>query len=385
MKFATLPAISRLLRLGLTLALLVSLAGTLWRLDSLSRDPAFAMLVDASSDRIAARLDRMAAEGITQPAYDAKMRVLLDAEPRNWLAIEAVEEAASAEGLVQSPDIAARRALADAADHGLLATGGKCAACMWDPKACDFSAILWCRAPVDLTPVGDIAGVVRESGNYALGKDVDMFDLTLSAVGLGAEILIPLTFGTSGSVKIGATLLRTGRHMGAVTPAMARFIARTGREAINWNILAATRLGRLSDDLPRAVNPGRLRPLMTLAETTGDLRGTLGLRRTLHVLRFADDPVEAARLARAVEAGGARTVGRLEFLGKSRIFRATLRYADEVVALAVAAFGLATTLLLLVGNLVLNMVLRRLRRGVKGRRKPGRLRGGFRPAKNAVD
>ncbi|MBZ0128797.1 MAG: hypothetical protein K8F59_06755 [Rhodobacteraceae bacterium] len=368
------PAIAKALRLGLTLALLVSLAGTLWRLDGLRRDPAFAMLVDTTSTRIAARLDRMAAEGITQAAYDAKMQTLLDAEPRNWLAIEAVEEAASAEGLAQPPDIAARRAEAEALDHGWLATGGKCAACMWDPKACEFSAILWCRAPVDLTPVGDIAGVVRESGNYALGYEVDMFDLTLSAVGLGAEILIPLTFGTSASVKVGATLLRTGRHMGAVTPAMARFIARTGREAINWNILATTRLGRLSDDLPRAVDPSRLRPLMALAETTGDLRGTIGLRRSLHVLRFADDPAEAARLARAVEAGGPRTVGRLEFLGKSRVFRATLRYADEVVALGIAAFGLATALIVLVGNLVLSFLLRRLHRGVRARPVRGDLR-----------
>lgn len=368
MKPRAIPAAARLIRLGLTIALLASLAGTLWRLDSLSRDPAFAMLVDATETRIAARLDRMAAEGITQSAYDAKMQALLDASPRNWLAIEAVEEAAAAEGLIQSDAIASRRGAMDALDHGWLATGGKCAACMWDPKACDFSAILWCRAPVDLTPIGDVAGVVRESGNYALGNEVDMFDLTLSAVGLGAEILIPLTFGTSASVKVGATLLRTGRHLGSVTPAMARFIARTGREAINWNIVAATRLGRLSDDLPRAVNPGRLRPLMALAESAGDLRGAIGLRRSLHVLRFADDPAEAARLSRAVRAGGPKTVGRLEFLGKSRVFRATLRFADEVVALGVAAFWLMASLVVLLGNLVLNGLLRRLRRSFRPRR-----------------
>ena len=46
---------------------------------------------------------------------------------------------------------------------GLLATAQSCAACVLDAGACTVSLLLLCRAPVDLTPVGDVAGVCERS------------------------------------------------------------------------------------------------------------------------------------------------------------------------------------------------------------------------------
>lgn len=357
--------IRRVLRFILTVALLVSLAGTAWTLGTIWTNPLFSKFVDASSNVVAARLDRMAAKDITQEALDAKLENLLAAEPRNWLAIEAVEEAAAAEGLAPNPEVATLRANAWEQDSGWIVVGEKCAKCAWDPKACDLSSILICRAPVDLTPLGDVAGVVRESSNYLLGNEVDMFDLTLSTVGLGAVLLVPATLGGSAAVKAGATFLRTGRKLGSVTPRMTRFITRTGEKAIDWKIISATRPGRIGADVKRAVNPDALRPLMSLATDAGKLRGSLGLNRALHVLRHADTPDDARKLVRVVEASGPKAVGRLEFLGKSRIIRATLRYSDEVIGLGLWVGGLGTSVLALLGQILTGRYLRRARRALR--------------------
>lgn len=351
----------RIVYVGISLALLVSLSISIWRFYNLWHDPAFSMLVDASSKRIESRLNKMAAAGITQPAFDKKMNALLNAEPRNWVAIEAVEEAAADQGLSQPQDIITKRGEAYDEDHGWMVTSGKCAACAWNWQYCEMSAILLCRAPIEMTPIADVLTIIDESGNYVMGKDIDTVGLVLATVGTGAEVLAVVSGGSTLLVKAGATTLKAGIKLGKVSDKLLSSIKKTGMSAFDWSMIAKTTPSSFFTDIRKTIRPQKLRPLMSLADSTGQLNSSLGMIKTLHVLRFVDNAKEARQLARAVKAGGSKTVGRLEFLGKSKVLRATLRYAKKFVYMCALIASLSLAIIALLGHLVFSLVMKRIR------------------------
>lgn len=348
----------RAARAVLTVLLLASLGLTLsigWKI---ATGWPGVLLAERAQDRVAASIDRALARHATPAALDARLAGLLDAEPRNWIAIEAVEEVAAGRGHAFPEPLAARRATLHAQDTGLLATSAACFACMWDPKECDFSAILICRAPVDLTPIGDIAGVIREGGNYALGREVDEIDLVLSVVGLAAVALVAPTGGNSAMVKAGAGMGKTAWRMGRLSEGLTTPLRRAAREGVDWARLPTV---RSADDLGALARPAVLQPALDLASDAGRIHQALGARRSLYLLSHADSGVEARRLANATEAIGARSMGAFEVLGKSRFLRATLRWSDELWQALAGLAGMLAALAGLVWNLLGNAGLRLLR------------------------
>lgn len=332
---------------------------TCWQGWQLATDWPGAALVDRAQDDIAAGIDRALARHATPQVLDARLAELLDAEPRNWMAIEAVEEVAQARDHTFPEPLATRRAALHAQDTGFLATSAACAACAWDPKACDFSAILMCRAPVDLTPIGDVAGVLREGGNFALGRDVDEVDLALSVVGLAAVALAPFTLGTSGTIKAGAGMGKTAWRMGRLSEGLTTPLRRAAREGVDWARLPAV---RSAGDFGALVNRAAVQPALDLASDAGRMHDVLGARRTLYLLSRAENGAEARRLANFAKATESRSIGALETLGKSRVLRATLRWSDQVWYAVAGLAGLVAALAALGWNLIGSAGLRGLRR-----------------------
>lgn len=321
-------------------------------------------LVDRAQDEIAVAIDRALARHATPPVLDARLAELLAEDPRNWMAIEAVEEVAIARGHDFPDALAAHRAALHAQDTGFLATSAACAACAWDPKACDFSAILFCRAPVDLTPIGDIAGVLREGGNIALGREVDEVDLALSVVGLAAVALAPFTGGGSATIKVGAGMGKTAWRMGRLSEGLTTHLRRAAREGVDWGRIGDVRLfsRHAGDDFAGLVNRVTVKPALDLASDAGRMHDVLGARRTLYLLSRAESGAEARRLANVAEATGPRSLGALETLGKSRVLRATVRWSDEVWFAFKGLMGLIAALVGLFWNLIGSVGLRSLRR-----------------------
>lgn len=357
----------RALRLALSLLLVAALGVSGWNLWQVLHSPAGSWLSDRAAETIAPAMARSMARHGDDAAVLARLDALLAEEPRNWPAIEAVEGVAAERGLGLPAALADRRAALHAADTGFWVTSQRCLACAWDPKACDFSAVLLCRAPVDLTPAGDIAGLLREGANHLAGRPVDEVDLALSLVGLTAVALVPLTAGSSAAVKAGSGMARTAWRMGALAPGLAQPLRRAAREGVDWARLPAA---RSADDLTALLRPTALRPALALAEDAGRLASAAGPRGALILLSRADTPAEARRIARAAEALGPRTLGRMEVLGKSRFLRATLRWSNELWALLSGLAAAFAALLGLVASQVGAGVLRRLRRLARAHR-PG--------------
>lgn len=347
----------RAARVALALLLAASLALSLWSGAQLARGWPASAFLDAGADRIAARLEaglaRAAANGQTLTRFAA----LLDDTPRNWRAIDAIEAELARQGIALPPDLAARRQALHAADHGALATARACTACAWDARTCTLESAT-CALPVYLTPVPDLAGVLREGGNYLTGAEVDEIDLALSAIGLSAFALVPVTGGTSLAVKTGAALGRIAKAMGRLPPALARSFRTAAREGFDWAGLPAV---RSLDDFAALTRPTHLRPAVVVLNDGGRIAAALGVAPTLHMLAHAGNATDLRRLANVAEAAPARSVAALEVLGSSRLLRTARRVSDIAYAFLSAAAVFLSTLAGLVGN-ALTWALRRAAR-----------------------
>jgi len=173
------------------------------------------------------------------------------------------------------------------------------------------------------------------------------------------------TAGSSYTVKIGASLLKTGRKMGAVSRPLARAILKAGNRAVDWKLLKNSPLSALPRNLRRAIRPKALRPLKGFMGNVLSMRDDIGTLSTFHLLRNVENFDEARKLARFTKAVKKRAVGYMETLGKSRIFRATLRYADEAVAFIAWIGGFAAALILFIQNVAVSSLIRRLRRHLR--------------------
>ncbi|MBL4873705.1 MAG: hypothetical protein JKY41_10010 [Rhodobacteraceae bacterium] len=345
--------------------LITSMIGTFgitaFNFHALWRNPTATLLVERATEDVAARIEKQLSTHVTQESIETRIAELLDEQPRNWLVIKAVEEVAADQDIFIGTELQTKRDIADNDDNGVLAFTGKCAACAWNPARCDLSAVVICRVPVDLTPIGDVVGVVRESKHYVFGEEVDMFELGLSAVGLGAVVLVPLTGGTSATVKIGASMAKTAKRMGRISDPLLRLLRRTFTGAIDRDIIAKSSFGSYFADVRRAINPDAIKPALMVVDDLGSIRTSVGIPHTLHLMKNIDTPSDARAIARVADVTGDRTVGVFEVLGKSRVFRSTMRYSDEIIAGIVGVFGFFATLLGLFGSLLGSLSIRILR------------------------
>ena len=364
--------IRKIARSILTILMIGSLGITAFNFHALWRNPTATLFIERAQDDIAARIEQQLSTHLTQESIETRIAELLYEQPRNWLVIEAVEEIAADQEIFISTELQTNRDIVYYDDHGFLVATGKCAACAWNPAKCDLSAVLLCRAPIDLTPVGDVFGLVRESKHYVFGEEVDMFELGLSTVGLGAVVLVPLTGGTSVSVKIGTSVAKTARSMGRISEPLLRLMRKTFRKSIDWDIIAKSSFGNFTADIKRAIRPDTIRPVMAVMDDLGSIRTSVGIPDTLHLIKSIDTPADARAIARVADVTGDRTVGVFETLGKSRVFRSTMRYGDEFVAAIKGLAGMFLALLGLFGSLLGSLSIRTLRylaKPIKGKQQ----------------
>ena len=354
----------RVLHTVITAVLLLSMASSAWVGWRLLSDWPGSALMARSSDQIVAQIDRALARYVTETTIENRLSELLDETPRNWLAIEAIEDIAEERGLNIDTDLQQQRDLLFRTDTGMWATSRRCALCAYNTASCDFSLVLVCRAPIDLTPAGDLVGVVREGSNYVRGLDVDMIDLGLSAIGLAAVALIPATGGSSGTVKVGAGLSKTAWRMGHLSPSLLPPFRRAFREGFDWARISSV---RSQADLVSIARPDVLQPASNLLADAGRLNDAVGSQRALYMLSKVDNPADLRRFAAATDQIGPRAVGAIETLGKSRFLRATMRWSDDVWYLVAGIMGFVSGLVGLFWNTLSTVLLKLLSRKAKGR------------------
>lgn len=358
-----------LARLTLTLALLVSFVFTLRTGAELASAPLAAVHADRAASGIEAVMDRALAERATPEALTTRIAARLGEDPRDWIVIDALAGLAAERGIALPGDLVQRLDTTRAADSGFIATAQACAACVMDWSACTTNLALMCRAPMDLTPVGDLAGILRAARDYMAGRPVDEVDLALSVVGVGATALVVVSGGSSAAVKAGAGLAKVARGMGRLSDGLVALTRRAVTEGVDWVALPGV---RSVDDLKTAIRAEAFSPLVAVAGDLHRLNDRLGLAHSLHLMPLVEDADSARRLANAAEAlDGPRLVARTELLGPARVLRATVRLSETAFGFAAALLSFAASLALAAGGVIQSAVLRHLRRRLS---RPGRPR-----------
>ncbi|MFN4154965.1 MAG: hypothetical protein ACK4HF_09940 [Paracoccaceae bacterium] len=348
-------------RLARTLLLLLfagSLGMTLHSGIRIANNPTLAPMINRAAAEIEALTDRMVAREATPERLAALITARLADEPRNWVALKALAEVAAEQGHA----LPAAYESAWEQDSGLLALSGDCLACIWDIGTCSLSTALICKAPILLTPVEDLRGLVKAGADYSMGEPVDQLDLGLSVVGLGATAAFVATGGSSATIKAGAATIRLARGMGRLSPRLTARMTSAMTDGIRWADLPKV---RGADDAVALLRTDALRPLAETVTDLGRVADATGPLPALHLLPLVDDAVDAKRLANAAKALGPKTVSRAEVLGKSRLLRATLRYGDTAISLVVGLVGAMLSLALMLAGLVQTMVIRALRRAAR--------------------
>jgi len=252
------------------------------------------------------------------------------------------------------------QAINDAAT-GFLARSTGCGACAIDITACEtLTQIGACALPFELTPAGDLNALRRAGGDYLAGEDIDRLDVGLAIVGLGATGAVVATGGTSYSMKAGASLLRMARRLGTITAPLAARLSTLVGDAVRWDRLgdlATLRIGPAD-----MVDAAKLSELGELGASLRRVADNTSVAEAVSLLRHVDNAPDAARLARVSDAMGTKSRGAFEVLGKTRVFRATIRISNLAIGATLAIYALALQLLVFCGQQCANACLRGARR-----------------------
>lgn len=351
--------INRLVKACLTLAILASGILTGLSVHTIWMDPSLRPWQQATAHETAARIDRALGQAATADGLAARIDSRLTESPRNWLALDALADLAADRAILLPQETTARLAQARDQDFSLLALAGDCATCAADISTCTLTTALVCKAPILLTPIEDMRGILQGAADYATGEEVDQIDVGLSIIGLAATGLGLASGGSSLTVKAGASLAKLAKGMNRLSPRLLAMIADAVTTGIDWARVPALRKG---DDLAKLLRTKAIAPLADTLAALGETAGQLGPTATLHLLPLVDTAADATRLARASQALGPRTVAAFEILGKSRVLRATLRMTDLALQLAIGLAGLFLSAGAALAGLVQTALLRGLRR-----------------------
>lgn len=346
-------------RLVLVALLVASLLATGLSVAGLAADPGLRPFREAAAAEIVAATDRLLAREATPERLTALIEARLAETPRNWLALDALEELAGERSIPLPAELTQALQAARDEESGFLAQSFDCARCAFDASQCALDKVILCHGPVALSPVGDIFGVSRAGIAWLDGTEVDEIDLALSIVGLGATAAILVSGGTSASLKTGAAVAKTARKMGRLSPRLMAMTEQAVREGVDWSSLPAA---RSVADLNRAVRPQAFEAITNTLHDLSRLNDTTDARTALHLLPLVDDAGDARKLARSAEALQGRLVGRAEVLGKTRLFRTTIRLSNAALSLLASLAGLALALAGLAGSVGQSLALRSLRR-----------------------
>ncbi|WP_051201579.1 hypothetical protein [Paracoccus aminophilus] len=316
-------------------------------------------LIERTGSELSAAMTRATLGDAPQPRLEAALSEELANDPRDWIVINSLTEIATAQGITLSPELQTRITETYDADHSILHTAGSCARCAWNSASCELNTAMICGIAVNLTPIGDIAGISRAGIAYASGEEVDQIDATLSVVGLGATGLALASGGSSLTVKAGAGFLKFAHLAGKIPVGLTRILRRAAAEGIDWAALPAV---RGISDLRGVVRMDALRPAVDLASATGEMVARTGPRQGLYLLGKTDDLNDLRKMARASDALGEQTAGYLKLAGKSKFLRLTLRVTHEAFQVLAGLVGWLAALVSAQISHLLARTNRRLRR-----------------------
>lgn len=324
-------------------------------------------VVQRGSDQLRLHLDTMMQREVTPDWLAAEAEVALQTEDLDRMRL--ILDLANEFGHSLPPNLLDRIAAFEAERSGLIARGLSCGRCAIDLKSCESLAQMgFCGMTFEMTPAGDLNAVRRAGVVYLKGESVDRLDLGLAVLGLGATTATMGTGGSSYTVKIATTLVRAARRVGTLTPALARRLAALVQGAVKWDRMGD--LVRLRIGPEEMIDTAKLDELSVIGRSLSDVARNTSAADAIALMKFVDEPKDAARLAQVSDAAGPATRSRLEVLGKRRVFSAAVRLGDLAISTAAALGLLIFQVAGFIGQQLGNQLLHFLRRLLRPKQRP---------------
>lgn len=196
----------------------------------------------------------------------------------------------------------------------------------------DGSAALAGAIAADLTVIGDIRDIARETAKIAAGEDHSALILGLAAAGVAATAATYATAGAASPARVGVSILKAARRTGAMTAEFAADLARR----------LSTAAARGADDAAQEA-----RGLAALSSVAGKMRavsGAVGAAETVRLMKYVRTVDDLPELRRFSQRFGARSRAVAEVMGRAslRTFRTTIRLTETLLthlAAVLAWFG----------------------------------------------
>ena len=355
-----------LLRFFRLASILISSAIIAWSTWQIVGNRAGQLLVERSVDEISLAYTKLINRELSQIALEQRIQQELLVGDRNWMLLQSLRDISVQQDYQLSQQTEDLWSIASSEDHSLLNSSKDCMLCMWSSKACESSAAMACGLALNFTPIGDVGGLARASVAFANGEDIDEIDVALSAVGIGATVVVFTPAAAAGvSTKIGAGFLKFANLTRSIPQPILRALRSAAKEGVDW---AKLRTSKSVADVSQSLRPHVIAPIRESAESLGRIKSNTGANQALHLLQSADSIAELKQIARATEALESKTSGYIALFGKNRILRITVRVADEVYYMLTGIFGLFVSIFFGLIQLALDRALRRIKGDVSHRR-----------------
>ncbi len=228
----------------------------------------------------------------------------------------------------------------------------------------------------DLTVVGDIRSLGGETLNYLRGQPVDEFIVGLSVAGVGMTAATLTSGGAALPARVGVSVMKVARAGKRLTKAfsaeLSALVARTAdlpglrrRIAAGEDSLTATYRHAAALDATA---------LRRVVGSVGGIGEATSARTALGVLRHVDDLPELGKAERVAKAMRASTGGAFRVVGKGLLGAAgavAVFSWQLLAALAMAAFGILSSLAGLIFGAILWRIGRRILSGPGPAAVPG--------------
>jgi hypothetical protein len=150
--------------------------------------------------------------------------------------------------------------------------------------------------------------------------------------------------------------------MGRISKALLGLVSDTIRAGVDLAKLPGV---RSIDDLRLVIRTEAFLPLSNTLNDLNKVREATDVTTALHLLPLVDDATDARKLAAASEALGSKLIGRAEMLGKSRLFRATLRLSKAALGFAMTFSAFVLSLGSLCGHALQHLLVRFLKHSLR--------------------
>ena len=194
----------------------------------------------------------------------------------------------------------------------------------------DGSAALAGALAADLTVIGDLRDIARETAKIAAGEDHSALILGLAAAGIAATAATYASAGGASPIRVGVSILKAARRTGAMT---AEFAADLGRRL-------STGAARGGDEAAQGAR--RLSALSGAATEMWAVSSAVGAAETVRLMKYVRTVDDLPELRHFAERFGARSRAVAELTGRASLkaFRTTIRLTEVLLAhlLAIVAW-----------------------------------------------